>query len=238
MFLLSAVLIGTAFAGGYAAARAARSVYVDGKAISTDVIELNGNVYMPVADVARVLNRRVVARADGYDLLTVGDAAEMGSQTVKPVDAVGGKKSAAGLSGTVGEPLTNGQVAFMVVRVIRGASFSSLVTGKTFAAESDRDLVAVVCRMRNNMKKSRRFDLGVFRGGDTGLIGATGQVYPPSQWDRRVPIATLRYGEVAEFAVIFSVPKNAAASQFVYQVRPNDFDSVMRADAFHIQLRE
>lgn len=211
---------------GVVFAQSGKTLYLGGKPVSSDLLVQNGKVYVPVADVAKSLDLTIVPKEDGFNLVPVGG-------TKKP-DAT--KPPTNGLSGAVGETLSNGQVAVQVTQVVRGEKYVSAITGKSFDANPDMDVVALVCRMRNVLKKPRQYDLGYFKSGNTVLIGANGKSFAPKQWDRKEPIARLQAGTGVDFAVIFAVPKGTELAEFVYSVRPNDFDRTMKQDNFHVSL--
>ncbi|MBC8137365.1 MAG: hypothetical protein H8F28_15910 [Fibrella sp.] len=216
-----------ALIGGYAIAQSGLTVSVSGRLASSDVIEQDGKVYVPIMDVAKAFNRSVVRNEKGYDLVPITS-----TQSV----VASGPTTVNGLNGEIGAVLSNRQVTIQVLRVVRGDTYVSAITGKTFDAEPDSELVAVICRMRNTLKKPRQYDLGYFKGGDTALIDATGKSFVPKAWDRKEPIARLQAGAGVDFAVIFAVPKGTPLNDFVYTVRPNDFDRTMRQDNFHVSL--
>lgn len=223
--LLASLAVAIAFAGGYVFAQSGKNLYLNGKPISSDLLIENGKVYVPIIDVAKGLDMTVTPKADGFDLTPSGSTKK--TDAVKPVN---------GLSGAVGDTLSNGQVAVQVLQVVRGERYASTTTNETYTAEPDIDLVAVVCRMRNTLKKPRQYDLGYFKGGNTALIDATGKSFAPKKWDRKEAIPRLQAGMGADFAVIFAVPKGTELGEFVYTVRPNDFDRTMKQDNFHVSL--
>lgn len=217
-----------ALIGGYALAQSGLTVSVGGQLASSDVIERDGKVYVPITDVAKAFNRSVVRKDNGYDLVPIaGTPAEPVIKSTVSID---------GLTGAVGDVLKNGQVSVQVFQVVRGERYASTITNETYTAEPDMDLVAVVCRMRNTLKKPRQYDLGYFKGGNTALIDATGKSFAPKKWDRKEAIPRLQAGMGADFAVIFAVPKGTELGEFVYTVRPNDFDRTMKQDNFHVSL--
>ncbi|MBC7805329.1 MAG: hypothetical protein H7145_04190 [Akkermansiaceae bacterium] len=229
MRLITGLTIGASavavFVAGVVFAQATKTLYMNGKAVSSGLLVKDGVVYVPVTDIAKSLGMSVIPKADGFEIVPQ-DGAKKTSAT----------KAVKGLSGAVGETLGNGQVTIQVLQVVRGDRYVSTITGETFAAEPDSDLVAVICRIRNTLKKPRQYDLGYFKGGNTALIGADGKSFAPKRWDRKEPIPRLPAGAGADFAVIFAVPKGAELGEFVYAVRPNDFDRSMRQDDFHVSL--
>jgi hypothetical protein len=214
------------FISGIVFAQSVKTLYINGKRVSSALLVQDGKVYVPVEDVAKSLDLTMVSKEDGFDLVSADGA----KKTAIP-------KPVSGLSGAVGDTLGNGQVAVQVTQVVRGDRYASAITGKSFDAEPDADLVAVVCRMRNLLKKPRQYDLGYFKGGNTLLTDANGKSFAPKQWDRKEPIARLAAGAGVDFAVIFAVPKGTELAEFVYSVRPNDFDRTMKQDNFHVSPR-
>ncbi len=198
---------------------------MSGKRVTSDIIERNGKVYAPIADIAKAFGHTVVRDNEGYTLVPLAG--------VKPADTA---KPVKGLTGSVGETLGNGQVSVRVMQVVRGDHYVSAITGKTFTASPDTDLVVVICQMQNVLKKTRSFDLGYFKKGGTVLTDTSGKSFTPKDWDRREPLPQLQAGTGTDFAVIFEVPKITVLSEFVYAVRPNDFDRSMRQDNFRVLL--
>ena len=224
-------LITVAFVGGYALAQDGKTVSVGGRSASSDVIELNGKIYVSLSDIAKGFDRTVVKRGDNYDLQPVLQGQRIAAITPKAMD-----KDA--LMGAVGETLNASQSSLTVLQVVRGAKYVSAITGKTFDAKPDTQIVAVVCRFKNGLRKSRRYDLVQFKAGKTALVGTDGNNYAPGDWDRKDSLPTVSALGTIDFAVVFYLPVGASANEFVYQVRPNDFDSTMREDIFRVSLNE
>lgn len=228
------VAVVAVFASGFALAQNGKTVSVDGRRVSSNVLEVNGLVYVPLSDMAAALNRTVVKSGDDYDLQPV-----RGGKPIKPEIILNPKPTGkTGLTGAVGETLNSSQASVTVLQVVRGESYVSALTGKTFDAKPDTEAVAVVCRFKNCLKKTRRYDLGRFKPGETALVLADGKRLAPGDWDRKDAIATVPALASVDFAVIFYVPTGTTAQEFVYQVRPNDFDSTMREDVFRVQLKK
>ncbi|MBC8143776.1 MAG: hypothetical protein H7Y38_20285 [Armatimonadetes bacterium] len=223
--------LAAAFVGGFALAQGGKTVSVDGRRASSDVLEQNGKIYVSLPDMAAALGRTVVRSGDDYDLQA--SRQEKTGVIVAPKRA--GKN---GLTGAVGETLNSSQASLTVLKVVRGKSYVSAITGQTFDTKPDTELIAVMCRFENGLKKTRRYDLGKFKPGKTALILADGKELAPGDWDRKDAIATVPALGTVDFTVLFYLPTGAEAGEFVYQVRPNDFDSTMREDVFRVQLKK
>ncbi len=87
-------------------------------------------------------------------------------------------------------------------------------------------LVIIDARLKNLLEKARSPYLTERQPGNTGLIDNQGRLYPPEDYDARQEkawkytyAAAILSGAVADFALVFSVPKGTRATTLVFTVR-------------------
>jgi hypothetical protein len=198
-------VVGAVGGMAYAGFQAASSLYLNGNLASTGVIELKGTAYIPVKDVAKALNMGIVKSAKGYEL-----------------SPAGGANQVQGFEGKVSDELFNGFQRFKVVEVIRGKKYVNRFSGDKqevtpFGAE--KDLVIVVCRVKNGMKEA--MDLGLPGGSLSGLTDMGEHSYQfrtglsidcPERGVHLLP------GSACDFALTFDVPEDAVLKDLVYEI--------------------
>lgn len=193
------------FAAGMVFAQAGKTLYMNGKPVSRGLITQGGKVYAPIADIAKGLDMTVIPKADGFEIAPAGGANQLG-----------------GMTGKVGDLINAGQFTFKVVRVQRGATYTRQFDGTNVenAPEGD-DMVAVVCRLKNALKKPVM--LSLTGGESTALTDQEEHSFQPySGLTRDVPGGFAGYkalpGAAADFAILFHVPKATKLKDFVYQI--------------------
>jgi hypothetical protein len=181
------------------------NLYIDGSPASSRVFQHDGMACVPVADVARALNKSVVPKADGYDI-TIGGAGQLN-----------------GMNGKIGEKLSNGQWVFTVVKAFRTDKYTHQFDNDSSTPDkATDDLVVVVIRIKN----ARQESVGISLPG-TGSTAVTDQdehSYSKQTFgsmDDLHSYPTLLPGSAVDFAMVFSVPKTEKLDSFVYQVYPS-----------------
>jgi len=193
-----------AFTLAFGAAKAAdtphTNLYINGTLASTRVLQNNGIAYVPVADVAKALKQIVVTKPDGYAIASAG-----GSNQVE------------GMNGKIGDKITNGQVVFSVVKVLRFDKYErQFSTGTESPAAPGDDLVAIVIRVKNATQKSPW--IAVIGGKVTALTDHDEHAYKHVYNDSKSLTPTLLPGSAVDFALVYSIPKSAKLGDLVYQM--------------------
>ena len=114
-----------------------QKLYINGQAVSKDVIVKGGVAYVPVNDIAKPLAMTASKRPDGYAMS-------------KP----GGANQVQGMAGKIGDDLFNGSYRFKVSGVSRGAKYTTRFTGQptTIEAPAGSEFVAITCRLKSGIK--------------------------------------------------------------------------------------
>ncbi|MBC8137366.1 MAG: hypothetical protein H8F28_15915 [Fibrella sp.] len=193
------------FAAGMVFAQAGKTLYMNGKPVSRSLITQGGKVYAPIADIAKGMDMTVIQKPDGFEIAPAGGANQVG-----------------GLTGKVGDLMNSGQFTFKVVRVQRGETYTRQFDGTTTEnAPAGEDIVAVVCRLKNALKKPVMLSL---TGGEvTALADQEEHSFQPyTGLTRDVPNGFGGYkalpGAAADFAILFHVSKATKLKDFVYQI--------------------
>ncbi len=181
-------------------------LFINGKAASNSVIERNGTAYVPLKDVASALGGKLQKTARGYE-----------------ISEAGGANMIEGISGKVGDQLFNGVARFQVVKVIRGKNYVNQFSGdkqEITPFPVEKDLVVVVCRIKNGTKESQTANLP--SGPETALTDTSERSYGPrtglsidcpSRGQQLLP------GAAVDFALTFDIPTDAVLKDLVYQVQ-------------------
>ena len=176
-------------------------LYYNGKVASTDVIVRDGVAYVPLHDVAAALSLTVQKREDGYTLIKAGGASQI-----------------EGLNGKIGDDLFNGYFRVKVLRVVRGEHYQRQFSkGDDLAAESGKEIVAVILRVKNGMKVAKGVDL--MPSGSTALTDEDEHSYGPftgGYLDIPERAPTLVPGAATEYALTFAVPKKAVLKDLIF----------------------
>ncbi len=218
------VALGAGAAGAALAQAGSRSVTFQDTVVSQDIRVFNGRPYVPLADMAKALGGFAVRTAGGYQIKTKASQAEASGDTDTPAGgpAAGVGAASAGLSGKLGDTLSDGKWAFRLsdykaldtytLQRDGGVDAAMLggnadVHGSTIDAKPDYSLVAVVCRIKNGQRQAQAFASGA--GRDTALIDDKGVSYTPVGWDQdggMLATKPLPPGATADVTAIFLVP--------------------------------
>jgi hypothetical protein len=213
--LCGAVALGVPMA---ALAQAGAKLIINGKVASTNVRMINGQAYVPLADLARATGQTVVKRSDGYEIV-----------------AAGGANQVEGLRGKVGDVLFDGKWRFRVLEVQTGVRSYAMrrdggvdygatrdrvsveAGGKTFVARPGFEFVIVNARVTNGQKTPESF--GSSYGANTALADSQGSSYRPVGWDQEGgQFATKRLlpGAGQDLTAIFLVPEKTVLKDLVF----------------------
>jgi hypothetical protein len=208
LFATACLCAGTARAG----LAPGTNLYMNGALASRRVIQHNGMAYVPVADVAKMLNQVVVTKPDGYAMAPAG-----------------GTNQVDGLQGKIGDKLTNGEVVLTVVKAFRTDKYDfQFTTGSYTPNDATEDVVVVVFHIKN-----ARHDTGFFSAGgagNTAVADVDEHAYPPSRFgvDSQSGAPTLLPGSATDFALCFPVPKNEKLKAVLYQMGAQFKDTTFR----------
>lgn len=216
IFLYVLLLMGACAAMALAAV--SRTVYYHDKVLTQDAREVNGRVYVPLADVARALGGQVATRGGGYAIVT-GGGASPDADTSRT--AAGGANEVRGATGKVGDWFFNGYWRFRVSRVEHTDAYKfqyDASGGSDKPSGANDELVVVYCTMKNGQKNSDEPILTVhgLASQQTALTDDQGQSYPPVDFDVRS--GALVSGGAKNFAIVFSVPKGTNLKDLIFTV--------------------
>ena len=221
------VVCGAALASAALAQAGGRStVMFQDAVVSQDIRVVNGRPYVPLADMAKALGGFAVKTASGYQIKTKAadtEAAGVGDTGTPGMGEMAGLNGAtAGLSGKLGDTVSDGRWAFQLadykaqdtytLQRDGGVDAAKLggnadVNGGTIDAKPDYSVVTVICRVKNRQKQPQAFASG--GGWDTVLIDDKGVSYAPIGWDQAGGMLATRPlppGATAEVTAIFLVP--------------------------------
>jgi hypothetical protein len=201
-----------------ALAATGRTVYYHGQALTQNARQIDGQTYVPLNDVARMLGGRVAARGGGLEIVSGG------STSVEPGGgrtAAGGADEVRGANGSVGDWFFNGYWRFRVNHVDRPDTYSwhySASSGSDKPKGDNDELVVVDCTIKNGQETADKPILTEYgtSAQKTALTDDQGQSYAPIDFDSRD--TNLVPGAAQSFAVIFSVPKDAHLKDMIFTV--------------------
>jgi hypothetical protein len=215
--VLWAAVVGVGVASA-ALAQAGSRLILNGKLASTNVRLINGQPYVPLADIARATGQTLVKRSNGYEIV-----------------AAGGANQVEGLRGKVGDVLFDGKWRFRVTDVQRGARSYTIrreggvdfgvagdrvsldADGKTFQAKPGYELVLVHARVTNGQKMPQAF--GSAYGTNTALTDRQGTSYRPIGWDQeggQITTKQLLPGAGQDLTAMFVIPEKTALKDLVF----------------------
>jgi len=196
-------------------------LYMNGAVASSNLLTKNGVTYAPIGDVAKALGMTVVKRADGFE--------------IKPA---GGANMLIGLTGKVGDTLFDGNFQFKVVEVYRGPLWKKRFdpSGGEVAPNGEKDdVLAIVCRIKNGMKKT--VTVGLPGGTNTAVTDMDEHSFQPFTGlavDIHGRGETVLPGATLDFALTFTIPKTAELKDLVYQL--SVFENVKQTN-FRVSLK-
>lgn len=218
---------GALLCGGAVAAWAMSSgitLKMNGKVASGDVRTINGKTYVPLADVARALNMKIVKSGGGWE-----------------IKKAGGTYQVQDLSGNIGDVLFDGKWRLQVLSVQSPETFSMRTEAQPYGYDSSATynmktrvlrpqngykLVVINVRITNGQKITQSLWTSISdKRMRTALTDFNGGSHPPIDYDYDGgPTVTqpMLPGARMTFPIIFSVPQNVVASNFVMTLKNND----------------
>ena len=192
---------------------------MNGKTLSNDVRVINGRSYVPVVDMARALNGKVVKSDAGYEIQTEASGGDTGP-------TAGGGTAIKGTKGSIGQMVMTGKWSFEVVDVTRAASAESqyLPDHKTFTPNgASEELVIIHCKLKNASKSTLKAMLSPIHPHNTALADDQGQSHQVLAFDKRSANLdegpNMLPGAITDLAVIFSVPKDTKLKDLVFSLQ-------------------
>jgi hypothetical protein len=215
--VLAALPLGVAVA---AWAAGGRKLVMNGRTVSTRVQTIQGQAYVPLADVAKAQGMVVVPIAGGYEIRKAGGA--------HPIS---------GLRGKVGDVLFDGKWRFQVLSVNTVDSYTMQhhatndygtyhdvvdFEDKVVRPKEGRNLIAIKCRVTNGRNSTQ--SLWVYNNDThTALADSQGESYPPAIYDLEetgsFDSKKLLPGAKLDFTVLFSVPEGTHLKDLVFTLR-------------------
>ena len=182
--------------------------------VSTDVRVIDGSAWVKVNDVARALDMVVVRKDDCYDLTRAGGANQIN-----------------GLKGKVGDNIFTGKWLFTVKSVEKVDEYVQKYDPdkNTISPKgADDTLVVVTFRVKNGTKVKQELFFWMSLSENTALTDDAEHSYPPLAYDSRNSDITgdmLLPGAAKDWAVVFSVPKDARLKDLIYTISAKDIDN-------------
>lgn len=190
-----------------------------GKTLSSDLRVISGKTYVPLADMARAMNGKVVKNGTSYEIQTEDSSDDSGG-------TAGGGTAIKGTSGSIGQMVMTGKWSFEVVDVNRAASYDSqyLPVQRTFAPNgASEELVIIHCRLKNASKSTQMAMLSAIHPHNTALADDQGQSHPLLGFDKRAANndegPNMLPGSLTDVTVIFSVPKGTKLKDLVFSLQ-------------------
>jgi hypothetical protein len=209
LIIVLAVASGTAWA-----LQNSIKLMLDGKVISTEVQIFKGRAYVPLNDLAKVLDVTVVKQDGHYNLTRSGGA--------DPLHASADKMAPNSLPKAW---------QFQVTSVQQVAEYSpqygsekDLLTPK----ETGDVLVVIKCWIKNNTQAMQEVSFDRTSTGNTALTDDQEHGYVPLAYDSRdsgYSSDKVPSGSVHDFVVIFSVPKGTNLKDLVYTVGGSEMET-------------
>jgi hypothetical protein len=217
LFFVAALGVGALAAAAVALAQGGVRLILNGKVASTNVRMINGQPYVPLADIARATGQVLVKRGSDYEII-----------------AKGGANQVEGLRGKVGDTLFDGKWRFKVIDVQRGVKSYTMrreggidpgavggkveidAGGKTFRVSAGYEFVIVNARVTNGQKSTQAF--GSWYGEHTALADTQGSSYRPIGWDQEGGMFTTKSllpGAGQDVTAIFLVPEGTPLKDLV-----------------------
>lgn len=197
------VAVAGAFVAAVWASQAIR-VTINGRTIPGRSID--GAVYVKLSDVAKSLDMQLMGKGGSYTVAKAGGANQLQGQ-----------------NGRIGQELFTGKWRFLVKDVQRVDKYIHRYAESKYEVTADdgNDLVIINCRFKNGVKESAYI---YFNGmGNTALTDMEEHAYRVKFVDVGGGVAdTLLPGSAKDFALVFSVPKEATLKDLVYTVEPVD----------------
>ncbi len=206
------VVMGLCAIGATAAWAAANyTLNINGSVVSTAARSINGQMYVPVKDVAKALNMKVSVSGNSIKLLPAGGTYQVANK----------------LQGKLGEELFSGKYGFKVLSVDRTKSYNyrfvnSYQRDEKLEAEGKEELVIVNCRLKNGTSQKDEFAFSARDYGmNTSLTDLDAQSYQPTAYDvmadESAPLGKYALpGASINFSIIFRVPPDTKLKDLVF----------------------
>ena len=192
---------------------------LQGKTLSSDLRVIGGKTYVPLADMARAMNGKVVKNGNGYEIQMEASSDDSGG-------VPGGGTAIKGTKGSIGQMVMTGKWSFEVVDVSRAASYESqyLPVHRTFSPSGpSEELVVIHCRLKNTLKSSQMAMLSVIHPHNIALADDQGQSHGLLGFDKRGANQDegprMLPGSLTDFAVIFSVPSGTKLKDLLFSLQ-------------------
>lgn len=173
------------------------------KSVQTDVVMKNGKVYVPLSDMAKLLDMQVNKLATGYSL-----------------DPVGGAGQVNGLVGKIGDKLNLGYGTYEFKEMYRGKKYIKKFDPGTVDGREGYDVVAIQIRFKNATKSKVTID--PFGDENTAITDTDEHSFQqftglacdlPNRGPQVLP------GAACDFALVFEVPEGATLKDLVYTTK-------------------
>lgn len=204
-------LAGTLVVAAVAAAWAqgAMTLSVKGAVVSRSVRMVDGQPFVPLRDVAKMVGGSLAKAGGGY--------------VIQEGDAAGGANQVSGKVGAVGQAVFDGfwRVTADAPQVVDSYQSKYQENAQTYTPRGDADeLVIVPCVFKNGRKSTEYW----YPGGDTALTDDQGQAYPSIGCDMRHGTGgtspNILPGAGFNAVLVFSVPKGAKLKDLVITTDP------------------
>lgn len=194
-----------------------------GRTVSTDIQFIKGRAYVPLSDMAKILDMTVVKKGQTYRLTQAA-----GSSPIHH------------LTGNMADNLTSGAWQFQVASVQQVSGYSQQYgteKAQLTPKETGDILVVIRCRLRNGTKEMQEVAFDGSSAGNTALTDNQEHGYVPLAYDSRnsdYMSDKMPAGSAHEFVVIFSVPKGTDLKNLTYTVAATGLD---KSTDFQVALR-
>jgi hypothetical protein len=178
---------------------------MDDSVVSPNVQLIKGHAYVPLSDVAALLNRAVVKKGNTYNLAPI-----------PPAD------KSRRVTGKLGASLTSGAWQLTVLSAEPADSYSQLYgehKAQLTPVRTGDTLMMVRCRLKNNTSEVQDVSFDRDAAGNTALTDDQGNGYVPLAYDSRnsdYSSNKIPSGTAHDFVVIFSIPTGTHMKDFVY----------------------
>jgi hypothetical protein len=205
--LIIAVTLNVAFSNG---CLAQNTVTINGKTASTDVRMIGGKPYVSLNDMARAMGMTLVRKAGGYQIVASGGATETRGR----------------YKGKIGDDIFTGDWRFSVRDVKEFDHYTSRFGNKydtTPKGPGDK-LIVVTCRLKNGhqVKENMYFSNAFSKADNANLADTSEHGYEPIAIDVKYTYynygAHILPGAATDFALVFSVPKEAKPNDLIYRI--------------------
>lgn len=195
------------------------NLVVNGETASTGVKMINGEVYAPLADMAKAFGQAIVKRPGGYELTDAGGAGEVGDAH----------------RGNLGATIFTGQFRFTVTGIDKVDTYTPKNAGNiTVTPTAGNSLFVVHCRIKNGLPQRQELVFSVdsgFGNHDTALTDDQENTYEPINFrggefggydvhiDEGAPNGSFVLpGAAIDFAVVFEAPSETHPKDFIFSI--------------------